>query len=161
MPLAIEVRLSLDGNKWETVRELKASGWVARLKAAASYVPPVPLPEPPTSAGLLRYAFLCERATWRRIPAGDHLSPLQVERPALPGGPPYWSRIARLDPLLRVLTQMEEMIERLAAKGVQTGGERSQLADLRRRHAALTAAAAPRRPPRNRSTWMPAWPSGG
>ena len=144
MPLVIEVRLSLDGQKWETVRQLKAAGWAARVKASAPYVPPVPLPEPPTSAGLLRYAFLCERATWLRIPAGDHLSPLQVERPALPGGPPYWSRIARLDSLARVLTQMEEMIERLAAKGMQTAGERSQLADLRRR-TVLTAAAQPQK----------------
>ena len=45
--------------------------------------------------------MLTEKATWPRISPTDHLSPLQAERPALPGGPPYWSRIAKLDPLAR------------------------------------------------------------
>ena len=93
--------------------------------------------------GLVRYAFLCERKTWQRISPADHISPLRVERPAVPGGPPYWGRIARLDPLARTLVLMEEMMARLAAKGLDVQEERSQLAELRRRQAALPAKAEP------------------
>jgi cytochrome c553 len=137
MPMAIEVRLSLDGQKWETVSQVQVAGFDAPRKAAASYVPPVPLPDPPTWAGLLRYAMLCERATWQRLPENDHLSPLQTDRPALPGGAPYWSRIAKLAPVSRVLLQLEEMIEHMAAKGLAVGAERDTLAALRLRQAAL------------------------
>ena len=67
-----------------------------------------------------------------RLPADDHLSPLLVDRPAEPGGPPYWGRIARLEPLERVLVQFEEMIERLARQGLDVAVERGQATDLRR-----------------------------
>ena len=67
----------------------------------------------------------------------------RVERPAVPGGPPYWGRIARLDPLARTLVLMEEMMERLAAKGLDVREERLQLVELRRRQAALTVKAEP------------------
>ena len=125
MPLALEIRLSLDGRTWRTVSQTHAG-----------YTGPVPLPEPITWDGLLRYAFLCERKTWLRINPADHISPLRVERSAIPGGEPYWGRIARLDPLARTLVQMEEMIARLAAKGLDLEQERGQLAELRRRCAA-------------------------
>ncbi|MFA6563752.1 MAG: discoidin domain-containing protein [Verrucomicrobiia bacterium] len=132
VPVEFEVRLSLDGNQWKTVSKVKATN-LAAGRPAAPYVPPAPLPEPVTYDGLVRYAFLCERATWQRISTTDHLSPLFRDRPALPGGAPYWERIARLKPSERVLTQMEEMIARLAAKGVGVAGERKELAALRQR----------------------------
>lgn len=138
MPLAVEVRLSMDGQKWQTACQVKSAGLATRRKPAAPYVPPVALPEPATPEALVRYAMLCERETWRRMSDDDHLSPLRVDRPALPGGEPYWTRIARLDPLARTLVQMEEMIQRLAAKGVEVAPERKQLAELQRRRAALT-----------------------
>ncbi len=136
MPLAIEVRLSGDGQEWKTVFQAKAANFAVR-KAPAGYVPPVPLPEPLTWDGLLRYAFLCERETWRRLTADDHLSPLKVDRPALPGGEPYWGRIARLDHLTRTLVQFEEMIGRLAAQGLDVSKEQQQLTELRRRLSAV------------------------
>ena len=73
----------------------------------------------------------------------DHISPLRVERPAIPGGPPYWGRIARLDPLTRTLVLMEEMMARLAAKGLDVREERRQWIELCRRQAALSALADP------------------
>ncbi|MGA2498212.1 MAG: hypothetical protein ABSH20_10750, partial [Tepidisphaeraceae bacterium] len=135
LPVDIEIRLSMDGRQWKTVARVTAPG-------AAADIPPVPFPETPDWDGLLRYAFLCERSTWLRLPADDHLSPLRTERPALPGGEPYWGRIARLGSVERVLVQMEEMAGRLAARGIAVDAERGQLAELRRRNAALVAAAA-------------------
>ena len=133
MPLAIEVRLSLDGQTWKTACRAMPEGFAM----------PVVLPDPVTWEGLLRYAFLCEHRTWRRINAADHISPLRVARPAAPGGEPYWGRIARLDPTARSLVQMEEMIERLAAKGLEVSQEREQLGELRLRQGALAADSAP------------------
>ncbi len=120
-PLTYEVRLSVDGQTWTTV---------ARHGLLAA------LPNPLTWPALERYAFACERSTWQRLSADDHLSPLKVDRPALPDGPPYWSRIARLTPFERVATQMAELAERLAAKGVDVSAERAELAQLRQRQAA-------------------------
>ncbi|MGA2035947.1 MAG: discoidin domain-containing protein, partial [Thermoguttaceae bacterium] len=140
LPLGLEVRLSLDGKTWKTATVVKAANFVAR-PAPGRYVAPIPLPDPATWDGLVRYAFLCERKTWQRISPADHISPLRVERPAVPGGPPYWGRIARLDPLARTLVLMEEMLGRLAAKGVDVKEERSQWIELRRRQAALAATA--------------------
>jgi hypothetical protein len=142
VPLGVEVRVSLDGKTWKTASVVKAANFTAR-PAPGGYVAPVPLPDPVTWDGLVRYAFLCERKTWQRISPADHISPLRVERPAVPGGPPYWGRIARLDPLARTLVLMEEMLERLAAKGLDVREERSQWIELGRRRAALTAKAGP------------------
>jgi len=115
MPRSVEVLLSMDGNEWQSVcRE----------------------PGTLTSKALLRYAFLCERVAWSRMNSTDHLSPLRVERPAYPGGEPYWGRVARLDPLERALVQMEEMTSRLEAKGLNVSAERDELVELRRRQAA-------------------------
>jgi hypothetical protein len=140
LPMEIEVQLSLDGRKWKAASHLKAAGLESLRHVRAT---PLPLPEPATWDALVRYAFLCERNTWRRISPADHISPLRVERPALPGGEPYWGRIARLDPLERTLVLMEEMIGRLAAKGLDVTQEGGQLAGLRRRHAAMKAVAEP------------------
>jgi hypothetical protein len=137
-PVAFEVLLSSDGKSWKTVSSVKSATAMGapKAKAAAAYVPPAPLPNPVTYDGLLRYAFLCERATWQRVNPADHLSPLRVERPALPGGGPYWSRIVSLKPAERVLAQMADMIERLALKGVEVSPERRALAALQQRRAA-------------------------
>jgi len=96
-----EVRTSLDGAAWKTV---------ARVGPPA--LPAGPLAE----ADLLRYAFACEDATWRRIDPGD--------------------------PVARVLGQMEAMVGRFAAKGLDVSAERAELAALRTRAAALAAAQA-------------------
>ena len=138
MPWWLEVRVSVDGRVWQTVFVSKKAP-PAQAKAVP-YVPPVALPDPITWDGLVRYAMLCERATWEKMRPGDHLSPLNVERPALPGGEPYWGRIARLDPLERTLTQFDEMIQRQAAKGLDVAGERKELARLRAAQTSLPGA---------------------
>jgi len=144
MPLWVQVQVSLDGQEWEMAAEAKAENLAARRsRRSGRFVPAVALPEPPTWEGLLHYAFLCERATWGRIDGGDHLSPLRVDRPAIPGGPPYWGRIARLDPLKRTLVQMDEMIGRLAAKGLDVAAERAELTRLRGRHEELSGTESP------------------
>lgn len=136
VPVAFEIHLSLDGRDWQTVSRVQAKAGVASRRQP-HYGGPFHLSPQPTWGELLAYAFDCERHTWQRISADDHLSPLQTDRPALPGGEPYWGRIARLDPLARTLVQMDEMIGRLAEKGVDMTGERAALGDLRRRKAAL------------------------
>ncbi|MHB8954287.1 MAG: HzsA-related protein [Pirellulaceae bacterium] len=129
--LEAEVHVSCDGQTWQTA---------GTLRRAASDLPrPIPrlafpmaeLPEP-TWAGAVTYAFLRERETWSRMDATDYLSPLRHDRPAVPGGEPYWGRLARHAPLERVLVQLEEMLERLAALGLDVGQERVELAELRR-----------------------------
>lgn len=133
IPEVFEVLVSQDGQQWQSVsrRERTGPNRVRRLP----YFQADRLPEK-TWDGFLQYAFLRERATWSNVPADDHLSPLLVERPAVPGGAPYWGRIARLAPLERVLVLYEEMIERLERQGLDVSAERLQAADLRRRAAA-------------------------
>jgi len=134
LPRIVEVRLSMDGRQWQSVCRIEAEVPKSRYRG---YVPPAELPETGDWDALLRYAFICERDSWRRLNAGDHISPLRVERPALPGGAPYWRRIALLDALDRVIVLMDEMSRRLAAKGLDLSTERGQLAELRRRQAAV------------------------
>lgn len=122
-PVSYEIRLSLDGLKWQSVAKVAGQ---PKVNGLAPYVPPARLPEPVTYDGLVRYAFLCERTTWQRMDAKDHLSPLHSTQP-------YWSQLARLKPTERVLFQMDEMIERLAAKGVDVTVERQSLAALHQR----------------------------
>ena len=140
MPRFVEVQLSMDGRKWQTVCRVEAE--VPPAPKPKGYVPPAVLPRPVTREALLRYAFVCERDTWRRMNSKDHLSPLRVERSASPGGKPYWGRIARLDGLERVLVQMEEMSRRLASKGLDVSVEQEQLAEFRRRQASVASAPA-------------------
>lgn len=111
IPMAFEVLLSLDGRSWQVVKQAGPR----TLSAKASY------------DDLIHYAFLCERATWQRMNATDHLSPLKKEVP-------YWSRIAKLSPTERMLVQFEEMITRLAEKRVDVSTARKELAALRSRH---------------------------
>ncbi len=125
VPTAWTVQLSGDGVAWRTVAAVAAAS-VAGVPQAAPRPPAVPLPEPATYEALVRYAFLCERATWQRMNATDHLSPLAKEIP-------YWTRIARLGPTERTLAQFEDMIGRLEAKGVDVAEARTDLASLRAR----------------------------
>jgi len=60
---------------------------------------------------------------------------LGVERPAIAGGEPYWGRISRLAPAERVLAQMEDLLVRIAAKGVDVKYDRKRLEDLKKRRA--------------------------
>jgi hypothetical protein len=126
LPQGVLVSVSEDGVHWKEVCQLG----VKKLTAAASW------------SELLEYAFLCERDTWQRMDGTDHLSPLVTDRAALPGGKPYWSRVATLEPLERVLVLMEEMADRMASKGLDVAIERAQLAEFRRRQAGLGAAVA-------------------
>jgi hypothetical protein len=130
VPVSFEVRMSADGKQWKTVKKIKTG------QAHYGGFADVPLPEPYTWDDLLRYAFLNERATADHISRTDQLSPFVVDRPALPGQKPYWGTMARLDPLSRALRQMEDMIERFAATGLDVAGERAELRELRKRQAA-------------------------
>jgi len=97
--------------RFEILVSLDGEQW----KPVARVGPP-PLPTGPLrEQDLLRYAFACEDRTWRRIDAADSVT--------------------------RVLRQMAEMVERFAAKGLAVSAERARLADLRRRHTSLVAAA--------------------
>lgn len=70
------------------------------------------LPEGPLrEADLLRYAFECENATMRKVDATDAMQ--------------------------RVLRQFGQLVERLAARGVDVARERAELADFRREAQAL------------------------
>ncbi len=132
IPEVFEVLVSQDGQQWQSVAKRERTG--PHRARRLPYFQVGRLPEK-TWNGFLQYAFLRERATWNKIPADDHLSPLQVDRPAVPGGAPYWSRIARLAPLERVLVQFDDLIARLARQGLDTAAERAQAADLRRQAA--------------------------
>ena len=139
LPRIVEVEVSTDGSTWKQVCRVEAE--MPPAPRHRGYVPPADLPEVVTWDALLKYAFACERETWRRMDRTDHLSPLVAERPALPGGKPYWKRIAQLEPLERVLVLTEEMADRLASKGIDVAGERAQLAAFRQRQAAFAQAA--------------------
>jgi hypothetical protein len=132
IPEAFEVLVSRDGQQWQAVarRDRTAANRARRLP----YLPVDRLPAP-TWDGYLQYTFLRERTTCSNLPADDHLSPLVVDRPAVPGGPPYWGRVARLAPLERVLVLFEELIQRLDQQGLDVTAERQQAAELRRQAA--------------------------
>ena len=141
VPVGFMIQLSTDGKEWQKVTEVKATLAASKAKPSKPpYSSPVPLPDPVTWDGLLRYAFLCEKATWQRMNAVDHLSPLKNDRPALPGGKPYWSMLASLGPMSRVLMQMEELIGRLEEKGLSLTDEKKQLAVLYRKRDELERA---------------------
>jgi hypothetical protein len=128
-PRDIEIKVSLDAKAWTTVS--KAS--CANNKKPSSLTLPASALSEPTWKGVVEYAFRCERDTWGRMDAKDELSPLLKDRPAVPGGAPYWGRIARLSAAERVLVQFEEMIVRLAAQGIAVTKEQGELASLRAR----------------------------
>ncbi|TVS14372.1 MAG: discoidin domain-containing protein, partial [Planctomycetaceae bacterium] len=115
IPEAFEVLVSQDGRQWQSVARRDRTG--AHRARRLPYLPVDRLPEPSWD-GFLHYTFLRERATWSSIPADDHLSPLVTDRSAVPGGEPYWGRLARLVPLERVMVLFEELTDRLVAKGL-------------------------------------------
>lgn len=124
--LQAEVRLSLDGQKWTSATTVKrAVPSSAKLTFPASDV------SERTWAGVVEYAFLRERDTWSRLDNKDYLSPLLHDRPALPGGAPYWGDLSRLSALDRTLVQFEDLIRRLASLDLNVEAERRELADLR------------------------------
>lgn len=127
-PKDVDVCLSLDGKAWSKVAKMSCKA----RKSSSMELPASALREP-TWKGIVEYAFLCERETWSRMDTKDYLSPLVNDRPALPGGTPYWGRLARLSPVGRVMAQFEEMIERLAVQGVVVAKERDELMVLRNR----------------------------
>ncbi|MBN1851937.1 MAG: hypothetical protein JW829_04405 [Pirellulales bacterium] len=129
LPFQIEIQLSLDGKQWETIKWIRNSEPIPGI--AQDHVPIIDFPDPFSWDGLIRYAFLCELETWQAMPREDHLSPFCVNRPAEPGGKPYWPKIARMDSLTRTLTLMDDLVERLAAKGLDVSAERVQLAEFR------------------------------
>lgn len=138
MVVKADVLLSLDGENWQTAatfNQTENASFPRRRNPLSQYelMPyfPVERLAEKNWHGLVQYAFLRERETWRQIPKNDYLSPLVTERPAYPGGAPYWGRIARLTPLERVLTLFEEMIARLDTQGLDVSRERIQLAQLR------------------------------
>ena len=96
--------------------EVRVSSDGAAWKTVARAGPPALPAGPLSQEDLLRYAFACEDRTWRRIDPSDSLA--------------------------RVLGQMEAMIGRFAAKGIDVSGERAHLADLRRHEQTLRAAGA-------------------
>jgi hypothetical protein len=138
--LEAEVQLSTDGKAWQTAGTLTRTAGQLPLPRPELTFPVSELSEP-TWAGAVEYAFLRERDTWSRMDATDYLSPLVNDRPAVPGGPPYWGRLARLAPLERVLVQFDEMIGRTAALGLDLGRERDELAELRQQAQDPAAAA--------------------
>jgi hypothetical protein len=66
-----------------------------------------------------------------------------------------WQRIDRTDPLGRVLRQMQEMIDRFAARGLDVTRERARLAELRGRRERLLGAR-PRDPAAEREAYFDA-----
>ena len=109
--------------------EVRVSIDGAQWKTVARVGPPALPAGPMQEEDLLRYAFACEDRTWRRVDPSDSVT--------------------------RVLGQMAEMIERFAAKGLDVASERAELADLRRRHASLVAAA-PQDPTAERAAFFDA-----
>ncbi len=85
VPAAVEVRVSSDGTNWTSVSRLTNR---------------VPLPSRSDFEGLLRYAFLCEQATW--------------------------SRVDPAPPVARVLKQMEAMLSRMEGQGIDVTADRAE-----------------------------------
>ncbi|HOZ48227.1 MAG TPA: hypothetical protein PLO37_23170 [Candidatus Hydrogenedentes bacterium] len=137
IPTEAQVLLSLNGTDRQPVAMLdsKTSTLVPRRRNPLSQFDLMPhlrvdrLTEK-NWHGVVQYAFLRERDTWSRIPKDDYLSPLVTERPAYPGGAPYWGTIARLAPLERVLALYSDLIDRLEERGLDVSADRRQLAQF-------------------------------
>lgn len=129
--LDAEARLSLDGKEWCTAGRVTRAAPPRRNGVRFGY--PVERLRAPTWDAAVEQAFLSERETWSGMDRTDHLSPLVSDRPVEPGGAMYWGRMARFEPLERVLAQFGEMIERTAALGLDVSREREELVALRER----------------------------
>lgn len=129
-PADVEVLVSSDGQAWTSVARHAYA--VSPFGETGLQFPAAALSDK-SWTGVVAYAFLRERQTWAAMDREDYLSPLMHDRPANPGGQPYWGRLARMDALSRTLTQFEDLIERLRQRGVDTTREHATLLDLRRR----------------------------
>lgn len=129
--LEAEVRLSVDGHTWQIAGRLVRSA--SQLAAQPELTFPVAELSEPSWESAVTYAFLRECDTWSRMDSKDYLSPLVNDRPAVPGGLPYWGAMARLAPLERTLVQFEDLLARLAFLGLNLDRERAELAALRGR----------------------------
>ena len=129
IPVEVEVLISLDEQEWTSVAHIVYDNPPFEM---ASLQFPVSELSDKTWNSVVEYAFLHERDSWSNINSTDYLSPLYIDRPAIPDGEPYWGNIARLDALSRTLLQYEEMIERLTSRGVDTRLEYQELSDLKR-----------------------------
>jgi len=123
LPTRFDILTSMDGKKWKTVAAVTAAPVVPAPRAPAGVAP---LPREPVWDNLLTYAFNAERNTWNRMSRRDHLSPLRRHHP-------YWTRIAKMTPVERTLTQMKDLADRLEAKGIDVSAERRELAQLEAR----------------------------
>jgi len=111
VPVRFEVRLSVDGEHWRSVKEVKAAApqpALRRRPAAPPHPDQTAAADALKAGDLVTYAFLCEKYTWRRLDGGD--------------------------PVGRVLRQMAAMLERFSAKGLDVSAERAEWALLRRQH---------------------------
>ena len=129
-PHEVEAYLSADGQNWTSVAKQANPA-----RALPGFTLPASALREPTWRGIVEYAFLCERDTWSRLDDKDYLSPLVKDRSAMPGGEPYWGRIARLSPTARTLALFEELQQRLGAKGLDVSREKGELDALRVRAA--------------------------
>jgi len=122
LPVHFEVRLSPDGTRWRTVKEVKAVAppRPGRRPAAPPSPDLVAAGEAMKRGDLLTYALLCEKHTWRGLDRGDAVG--------------------------RVLRQMEAMLDHLSAKGLDVSRARAEWSRLRRRRAGLPAAGPPDSP---------------
>ena len=122
VPVHFEIRISLNGKQWKSVRTVRASRestateWSDFVIPTPSAVGPLDtsqatVSEALQSGDLIRYAFLCEARTCAKIEPSD--------------------------PTARVLKQLSEMIERFVAAGLDVSKERSAFAELSGRHAVL------------------------
>ena len=94
---------------FEVQVSLDGAAWKTVARAGPPALPDGPLAD----EDLLRYAFACENRTWRRVDPSA--------------------------PLTRVLDQLEAMISRFDAKGLDVSKERKHLAALRRHEQSLAA----------------------
>ncbi len=129
IPEKFEVLVSLDGRHWEVVAEQEAV-----TSDRSRHFPHIPLQRLSESSwrGYMRYLFLRERASWSQLPKDDHLSPMRIDRPAIPRGKMYWGQLARMESLQRVLFLFEQLIERLSKKKIDVTQERNQAAQFYR-----------------------------
>lgn len=111
VPQVIEVRISADAKSWKTVANLGKPGQDAVAPATVA----LPATQDVPHDVMLKIAFAEEAASMRRVD--------------------------RSDPLTRVFRLTEQMLERLAAKGLDVSAERTALAALHQRRAALTGLA--------------------
>ena len=79
----------------------------AGARPLTTRVKPLPASGPVPEEDLLRYAFACEERSWFKVRGPDSIT--------------------------RVLEQMQELVDRLAAKGLDVSKERAELAALRQR----------------------------